>query len=103
MSAMHESTYKEDVKKIAPLDASYPMMRVFTDSKKQQTHNRMSAMHKSTYQEDVKHENYQENRNCAKNVMMTAPHHPRDCQTDTTGPALMARTCTKTRGQRRSR
>ena len=103
MSAMHESTYKEDVKKIAPLDASYPTMRVFSDSKKQQTHNGMSAMHESTYQEDIMNETYRENRNCAKNVMMTAQHHPRDCQTDTMGPAQMARTGTKTRGQRRSR
>jgi hypothetical protein len=137
--AMKEQTLVEDHRtgkegEIAPLDASYPTMRVFSDSKKKQTHNRMSAMHESTYQEDVMNETYQEdvmnktyrenrmsamhksiylegvkyetyrvNRNCAKNVMMTAPHHPRDRQTDTTGPALMARTCTKTRGQRRSR
>ena len=103
MSAMHESTYKEDVKKIAPLDASYPMMRVNSDSKNQQTHNRMSAMNESTHRGDVKDKTYRENGNCAKNVLMSAPHYPRDRQSDTIGPALMARTCTKTRGQRRSR
>ena len=52
-------------------------------------------MHESTYQEDVMNETYRENRNCAKNVMVTAPHHPRDRQTDTTSLALMARTCTR--------
>ena len=35
---------REDVKKIVPLDALYPMMRVLSDSKKQQTYHRMSAM-----------------------------------------------------------
>jgi hypothetical protein len=83
------------VQKIAPLDASYPTIRVFSVSKKLQTHHKMSAMHESTYQEDVMNETYRENRNCAKNVMVTAPHHPRDRQTDTTSLALMARTCTR--------
>jgi hypothetical protein len=126
MSAMYESTHRGDVKnepyqeqnhgsaaslttktmkewEIAPLDASYPTMRVLSDSKKQQTHNRMSAMHESTHRGDLKDKTYLENGNCAKNVLMSAPHYPRDRQSDTMGPALMARTCTKTRGQRRSR
>ena len=72
---------------IAPLDALYPTMRVSSDGEKQQTHHRMSAMHESTYQEDVKNETYRENRSCAKNVVMTALHHPRDRQTHTS-PAL---------------
>jgi hypothetical protein len=62
MSAMHESTYKEDMKKIAPLDASYPTMRVNSDSNNQQTHDRKSDMHESTYQEDVMNKTNQENR-----------------------------------------
>jgi hypothetical protein len=62
MSAMHESTYKEDVKKIAPLDALYPTMRGLSDNKNQQTNKKMSDMHKSTYQGDVMNETYRENR-----------------------------------------
>jgi hypothetical protein len=73
---------------IAPLDALYPMMRVFSDGEKQQTHHKMSTMHKNTNQEDVKNETYRENGSCAKNVEMTALHHPRDHQTHTTSPAL---------------
>jgi hypothetical protein len=72
MSAMHESTYKEDVKKIAPLDASYPTIRVSSDSKKLQTHNRMSATYENTYQEDVKKETYRENGSRAKKIKMIA-------------------------------
>jgi hypothetical protein len=45
---------------IAPLDALYPTIRVSSDSKKLQTHNRVSAMHESTYQEDVMNESYRE-------------------------------------------
>jgi hypothetical protein len=126
MSAMYESTNREDVKnepyqeqnhgsvtchttktmkegEIAPLDALYPTIRVLSDSKKLQTRNRMSAMNENTYRGDVKDKTYQENGNCAKNVLMSAPHYPRGRQSDTIGPALMARTCTKIRGQRRSR
>ena len=50
------------MKKIAPLDASYPMMRVNSDSKNQQTRNRKSDVHESTYQEDVMTKTYRENR-----------------------------------------
>jgi hypothetical protein len=64
MHAMHESTYQKDVKKIAPLDASYHTMRDSSDGEKLQTHHRTSAMHESTYHEDVKNETYQENRSC---------------------------------------
>jgi hypothetical protein len=44
---------KEDVKKTAPLDASFPTIRVPSDDEKQQTHHRMPAMDESPYQEDV--------------------------------------------------
>jgi hypothetical protein len=73
---------------IAPLDALYPMMRLFSDGEKQQTQQSMSAMHKSTYQEGVKNETYRENRSCAMTVVMTALHHPRDRHTHTTSLAL---------------
>jgi hypothetical protein len=97
--AMEERNLVKDHKtreegEIAPLDALYPTMRVSSDGEKQQTHQRMSAMHKSTYQEDVKTETYQEDRSCAKNVVMQALHHPRDRQTYTTIPALMTMTGT---------
>jgi hypothetical protein len=59
---MHESTCEEDVKKTAPLDASYPTMRVNSDSKNQPNHNRKSDVHESTYQEDVMNKTYRENR-----------------------------------------
>ena len=87
---MHESIYKENVMKTAPLDALYPTMRVLTNSK-------MSTMHESTQRGNVKDKTYQENGNCAKNVLMSAPQYPRDPQSDTIGPALMARTCPKTK------
>ena len=92
---VHKSTNKDNVKKITPLDTSYPTIQVFSDSKKLQTHDRMSAMSENTYREDKMNETYRENRNCAKDVMVTAPHYPRDRQTDTTSLALMARTCTR--------
>ena len=53
---------------IAPLDASYPTIRVSSNSKKLQTFHRLPTMHESTYQEDVKHKTYRENRSCVKNV-----------------------------------
>ena len=63
---------------IAPLDGSYPTMRVLSDSKKQQTHNRMSFKHESTHREDVMDKTYRENGNCAKNVLIpsTLPMRP---------------------------
>ena len=73
---------------IAPLDALYPTMRVSSDDEKQQTHHRMSAMYENTYQEDVQNETYQEEGSYAKNVMMMALHHPRDCQNQNTSLAL---------------
>jgi hypothetical protein len=82
---------------IAPLDASFPTMRVLSDHKKQLTHNRTSTMHESTHRGNVKDKTHQENGNCAKNVLMSAPHYPRDCRSDTIGPALMAGTCPKTK------
>ena len=38
---------------------------------------------------------YREEGNCAKNVLLSALHHQRDRQFDTTGLTLMTRTCTK--------
>ena len=45
-------------------------IRVLSNSEKQQTHHRKSAMHESTCQGDVKHRTYQEDRSCAKDVVM---------------------------------
>jgi hypothetical protein len=53
---------------MAPLDASYPKMRVSSNDEKQQTLHRMSTMPESTYQEAVKNETYRENGNNVKNV-----------------------------------
>jgi hypothetical protein len=55
---------------IAPRDALYPTMRVLSSSGKQPTHHRISAMHESTYQGDVHNGTYQEDRSCAKDVVM---------------------------------
>jgi hypothetical protein len=78
---------------IAPLDASFPTMRVLSDRRKQLTHNRTSAMHEITHRGTVEDKTYQENGNCDKNVLMSAPHYQGDCRSDTMGPALMAGTC----------
>jgi hypothetical protein len=43
-----------------PLSTSDRGMQVLSDSKEQQTHNRMSAMYESTHRGDVKNEPYQE-------------------------------------------
>ena len=75
---------KEDVKKIAPLDALFPKIRVSSDDEYQHTHHRMPAMDESPYQEDVQDETYQEDGSRAKNVMTMALHHPQDRQNQTT-------------------
>jgi hypothetical protein len=103
-SAMHESTYQEDVKnktyrenrscaknvegEIAPLDALFPTTQVSSADEKWQTHHRMPAMDESTYQEEVQNDTYQEEGSCAENVMMMAQHQPKDRQNLTTSPAL---------------
>ena len=110
LSDMHESTYQEEVKnktyrgkrscaktmkgELAQLDALYPMKQVLSDSKKQMTHNR-SAMNENTHREDMRVKTNREEGNCAKNVLLSALHHQRDRQIDTTGLTLMTRTCTK--------
>jgi hypothetical protein len=91
--AMEEQNMAEDHRtreegEIAPLDASYPTMRVSSDDEKQQTNHRMSTMHENIYKEDVKNKTYRENRSCVKNVVVTALHHTRDCQTRMTSTAL---------------
>jgi hypothetical protein len=106
MSATYECTHRRDVKnkpyqgwnhgygtclptmkmkewEIVPLDAAFPTMRVLSDRRKQLTHKRTSAMHESTHSGTVKDRTYQENGNCDKNVLISAPHYPRDCQSDT--------------------
>ena len=66
--AMHESTYREDVK-----NKTYQGNRSCA-----KTHHRMSAMHESTYKRDVQCEAYLEDGSSAKNVMRITLHHPRD-------------------------
>ena len=58
----HEIIYKEDVQKIATLDALFPTMRVNSDSENQQTHKRKSDVYEITYQKDVMIKTYRENR-----------------------------------------
>ena len=45
-------------------------------------------MYEITYKEDVQYETFQEDGSSAKNVMKITLHHPRDCQNQTTSPAL---------------
>jgi hypothetical protein len=118
MTAMHMSTYREDVKykpnqeqnhgsmachitkiinegEIAQLDALYPMKQVHSDSKKKLTDNRMSTMNESTKTGDMGDKTYREEENCAKNVLLSAIHHQKDCKFDTTSLTMMTRTDTK--------
>jgi hypothetical protein len=53
---------KENMKKIAPLDALFPKIRVPSDDEIQHTHHRMPALDDSPHQEDVQHETYQEDK-----------------------------------------
>jgi hypothetical protein len=64
---------------IAPLDASFPTMRVPSDRRKQLTHNRTSAMHEISHRGTAEDNTYQENGNCDKKVLMSAPHYQGDC------------------------
>jgi hypothetical protein len=53
-------------------------MRDFSESKNQQTHNRMSAMHESTYQKDVKNKTYPgEQEPCQEHDDDGSPSHKR--------------------------
>jgi hypothetical protein len=101
---------KEDIKKTAPLDTSFPTMRVPSDDEKTQavkaatttqsakskfaintwalTLKEQQTHHESPYLEDLQNETYQEAGSRAKNVMTIARHHPQDHQNQTTGPTL---------------
>jgi hypothetical protein len=70
LSAMHESTYQEDMKN------------------KTYRGKGSCAMYEITYKGDVQYETFQEDGRCAKNVMTMALHHPRDYQNQTTSLAL---------------
>jgi hypothetical protein len=76
---------KEDEKKIAPLDALFPKIRV---SSNDESPYQEDEQDESPYQVDVQDETYQENGSHAKNVMTMALYHPQDCQDQTTSPAL---------------
>ena len=51
-------------------------------------------MNESTHRGDMRDKTYREEGKCAKNVLLSALHHQRDRQFDTTGLTLMTRTCT---------
>ena len=76
--AMHESTCQEELK-----NKTYQRNRSCA-----KTHHWMSTMHENTDKRDVQYEAYQEEGSSAKNVMKNTLHHPRDCQNQTTSPAL---------------
>ena len=59
-------TVSKTKQEIAPLDALYPKIQVYSDSKTLQTLHRLNAMHKSTYQEDVKYKNPREDEEMIK-------------------------------------
>ena len=60
---------------IAPLDASYPDVRVLSDSKKQKTQDNMPAVNKNIDRGDVNDKTYRVNGNYTKNVLMSAIHY----------------------------